>query len=104
MMSRPPDMHMPTGSAAVGDVMPLAQPVAPVMKPSRRVGGRKIACVNCHEVRKTCDEGRPCGRCTKRGLECKYPLRKQSRRATHMSNGWVVRLLNLFSSSSTDGL
>ncbi|TBU43886.1 hypothetical protein BD309DRAFT_959718 [Dichomitus squalens] len=42
----------------------------------------KVACNNCCDAHKTCDEGRPCDRCTRRGLaaSCIYPSSKRGYR------------------------
>ncbi|KAM5543544.1 hypothetical protein V8D89_002795 [Ganoderma adspersum] len=42
----------------------------------------KIACYSCSDAHKTCDQGRPCERCTKRGIDasCVYPSTKGGRR------------------------
>ncbi|KAI1785945.1 hypothetical protein LXA43DRAFT_1035503 [Ganoderma leucocontextum] len=42
----------------------------------------KVACNSCSDAHKTCDQGRPCGRCTKRGIDasCVYPPSKGGRR------------------------
>ncbi|TFK84192.1 hypothetical protein K466DRAFT_233530 [Polyporus arcularius HHB13444] len=45
----------------------------------RRAKGVKIACTNCRTANKKCDEGRPCGRCMKLGMDdsCVSAQRKQ---------------------------
>ncbi|KAI1785946.1 hypothetical protein LXA43DRAFT_1099678 [Ganoderma leucocontextum] len=43
----------------------------------------KVACYPCSDAHKTCDQGRPCRRCTKRGIDasCVYPPTKGGPRA-----------------------
>ncbi len=81
----------------------LAAPAGHIAPTGRESSGRKVAvsvrsrraydvdrltvrgqCRNCHESRKTCDEGRPCGRCVGRGegASCVYVPRRRAK-ATH---------------------
>ncbi|TBU29836.1 hypothetical protein BD311DRAFT_796386 [Dichomitus squalens] len=53
----------------------------------RKTRGVKIACTNCRLANKRCDEGRPCERCVKNGLEhsCVSAERKRRRRTVRQT-------------------
>ncbi|KAI8609870.1 hypothetical protein BC830DRAFT_1173182 [Chytriomyces sp. MP71] len=59
---------MQTASSAPG----VATAAAGASAPRRTTADRQLACEACHRLRKRCDFLDPCGRCSRRGVECVY--------------------------------
>ncbi|KAG2388808.1 hypothetical protein C9374_000247 [Naegleria lovaniensis] len=49
-------------------------------KKKRRSHSKKAACTNCHKAHARCDEGRPCARCIRLGLQCIEPMKRKTTR------------------------
>ncbi|KAI0760599.1 hypothetical protein C8Q74DRAFT_1372432 [Fomes fomentarius] len=75
---------LPSGYACVV-VPPLSHGTLPLPVAEAlplRVGHQgtvSMACTGCREIKKKCDRGSPCKRCSKYGLECIYLERKRRR-------------------------